>query len=723
MIGAKYQQEKQQIQNLIEKFRVLCKEPPESINKSGFQDLESRLENDTFKLFIVGEAKAGKSTLINALIGHEILPTNALQCSSAIIEICCSKSPEDYFLEIGYADKHVERKTFNPSNDNMDEIGTFLYKAAAVQEKYRSIPTNRIDDYIVKKKGVGYDWSTWSTKNNRPTKDVMKQWFDDANLTFNNETEQLTQKYLKERSPAQIPSLITIGVWFGENAFTGFRIVDSPGVGAIGGFDTITINQINEGNAYLFAHPLSNQIESKSFSTFVNEYVTKRKKEDVFLVLTKRGKEDSYDDITNKFKEAKKIFGHNIKADNFFNVDSVAKLVLHDLQKEQDAKTLLEKYNGKLANYQAEGSDKNVEGKKSLLLSKRRILEDITLRHPQITVAEAEEKVTEIANFDKLEEVIGNLITNSFKKIICDILEVLNRNYSQEIAKINNKIMLIKDGEEDSEIFAEKIKKQQDQLAEYQNRMVHFVEEFQQKKSGKSRQYGKSKTEVILADKFRSAENNLKKIKNEDLYSELLTENLDEYLNKTDNTYAKFLIEYHDDILSYIEKVHHDFKQTFETEQKKLKLAVEKTNEVFLPEIDITSHFIDAQINAYDTANVSRKSESWWESVKSFFGAEYTRFDSDKYHCAMEINLTTEMSKLWTKVRDSNIKLIDRLLDRFTASMVDEIERQKRTLKDLKSSFNSLEDVNKELTKLETTANKFANELHCVRIEKKKLQC
>lgn len=53
----------------------------------GLRQLGSKIDNDTFKIQIVGTFKNGKSTFINALLGEDILPTKALPCTSVINEI------------------------------------------------------------------------------------------------------------------------------------------------------------------------------------------------------------------------------------------------------------------------------------------------------------------------------------------------------------------------------------------------------------------------------------------------------------------------------------------------------------------------------------------------------------------------------------------------------------------------------------------------------------
>lgn len=51
------------------------------------QKVADRLESDSLKVLIVGQFKQGKSTLINALLGEEVLPAFAVPCTAVINEI------------------------------------------------------------------------------------------------------------------------------------------------------------------------------------------------------------------------------------------------------------------------------------------------------------------------------------------------------------------------------------------------------------------------------------------------------------------------------------------------------------------------------------------------------------------------------------------------------------------------------------------------------------
>ncbi|MFL6237677.1 MAG: dynamin family protein [Thermoanaerobaculia bacterium] len=49
--------------------------------------LRSRLENDRFKIMVLGEFKRGKSTFVNALLGEDLLPAKVIPCTAVISEV------------------------------------------------------------------------------------------------------------------------------------------------------------------------------------------------------------------------------------------------------------------------------------------------------------------------------------------------------------------------------------------------------------------------------------------------------------------------------------------------------------------------------------------------------------------------------------------------------------------------------------------------------------
>jgi septin family protein len=56
-------------------------------------DTHVRLDADTFRLMIVGEFKRGKSTLINAMLGDNVLPAKVAPCTGLITEVKWGDEP------------------------------------------------------------------------------------------------------------------------------------------------------------------------------------------------------------------------------------------------------------------------------------------------------------------------------------------------------------------------------------------------------------------------------------------------------------------------------------------------------------------------------------------------------------------------------------------------------------------------------------------------------
>ena len=81
-------------------------------------DVLARIENDSFSVAVVGEFKRGKSTLINALLGKEVVPSNILPCSATINRIT-------YGLERSVS---IRFKNDNVQNIDIDRLASYVTK-------------------------------------------------------------------------------------------------------------------------------------------------------------------------------------------------------------------------------------------------------------------------------------------------------------------------------------------------------------------------------------------------------------------------------------------------------------------------------------------------------------------------------------------------------------------------------------------------------------------
>jgi ribosome biogenesis GTPase A len=62
-------------------------------------ELSSQVADDRFRLIFVGGFDAGKSTLINALLGEKLLPTGHAPLTSAVTVIRYGRSAEPGWFE------------------------------------------------------------------------------------------------------------------------------------------------------------------------------------------------------------------------------------------------------------------------------------------------------------------------------------------------------------------------------------------------------------------------------------------------------------------------------------------------------------------------------------------------------------------------------------------------------------------------------------------------
>ena len=117
-----------------------------TVNETSLIALQNQAKNirdDKFLLMVVGEAKSGKSTFINAYLGKEILPMDVKQCTSAIVEI---RYGEKFILTATYADDRVV------TYEDEEAIKKFLIENASLDDEYRDIPVPTINIEILMKK-------------------------------------------------------------------------------------------------------------------------------------------------------------------------------------------------------------------------------------------------------------------------------------------------------------------------------------------------------------------------------------------------------------------------------------------------------------------------------------------------------------------------------------------------------------------------------------------
>ena len=106
-----------------------------------------------------------------------------------------------------------------------------------------------------------------------------------------------------------------------------FKIVDTPGINAIGGIEDQTKNFINQADAVIYLHKAGGQ-ESRALRNALENELPERIKKRLILVLTHGSQKD--EDERERILEATKGYYPGIGTDNIFLVDSLTELYLRE---------------------------------------------------------------------------------------------------------------------------------------------------------------------------------------------------------------------------------------------------------------------------------------------------------------------------------------------------------------------------------------------------------
>ena len=271
---------------------------------------------------VLGEAKSGKSTFINAYLGKEILPMDVRQCTSAIIKI-------------NYGDKFkLVAKTTDGGQtiiDNSDEIIKFLKIHASIDDKYRNIPVPTINNELLIK--YGKQGKEISDKEIEEFTNVVEK--DNIYGISSKEYNEAVKNYIKEKMGDWGEIITEIDITYKlHEKMKDITIIDSPGIGAGGNFGEIAEKYIENANAIIFVKSLKGQaLESKQFISLIRSNASEKQKEFLFLVFTGKSSDLSQSEFNSLKEQAKEMYKNDIEEEKILFVDSKIQLFLNKCNK------------------------------------------------------------------------------------------------------------------------------------------------------------------------------------------------------------------------------------------------------------------------------------------------------------------------------------------------------------------------------------------------------
>lgn len=590
MIGQRYHEAKTAVLDVCKRYLRFRGDTEDGVDVKFLGTRIKEVEDGRYVLAVVGEAKAGKSTLINALLGEHVLPTGVLQTSSAIVEICKS---EKKYVEVHYADGHSQTVYDDPSTPDRDEASDYLRQVGAVK--------------------------------------------------------------------TDIPVKITFGFPL-KYAFDGLRLVDSPGVNAIGGFQDATHGYIREANAILFVHSLDFAVESASFNKFVDEVVPEHTRETLFLVLTKSGK-NSRAAVEVKVNEARGLYTMKIDRDRILHVDSLLKIISDEIEEFDSAASLKKHYRQQEQDCKAKkrGDEASAFEDKRRLLNN--VLDDIGDDSDRETV---QSELRELSNFDEMERLIDDFSSRAPWLQLSGLLDSVKSGYDEQTAHYEQNLDAWKKKKKSPQTFENEISEHQGRLDEYQLSMNDFGRKVRKDYSGTSASYHQK----------------LKEITDKHIGQIRGATSLDAAKRELENFYNA-MRSLGDDVAAEI-------RTRFKEESERLEEEFKTKYSITMPTIDAPAIEEKTKKKAYEH-NVPRSPKGAWEWMQKIVTLGLKEFTEDKYSAKKHLShFQSEALKETEKKSAEFPNLVSSLADdyekSFRSALKTLIASRKRTLEKIKKS-------------------------------------
>ena len=472
-------------------------------NVESVKRLARPFERDHFTLAIIGGMSSGKSSFLNAFLGEKnLLPTGGDQTTCSLTSIYYSEKEK---VSVEYMDGHIDVFNANSKSDLKDILTNTV---AIPQEFGNGFPLLAINNDILR----GLSES-----------DILKKADIYSNIAKRQITTSELSNYLKTHmDPSQFVKEVSVGI--NLSSLEGWKIVDTPGVCALGGIEELTREYIfgtdeygcDNVDAVLLVYKGSVSLQEHPELTEFIKDVIRRKKSIIadrsFMIVT-HSASDHFQENPNYLNNALNQIDNLIPQERTFYVDN--NLELFCRIREREGKDFMDMIYDSMDSWPPET---------------RARLESMAFRFQRKGMVLNEDFINEIqklSQFHILREELEKFIVERKQKAYDEIIQLIKEDLNNLVNRKNEKKAKVEKGlrgEQDlaSQIEDEK-KKNEASLLDFNNfidslrtdysdaKIRRMYQNISQKAKGISSLHSIS----LISAEAESIENELKEMKDE----------------------------------------------------------------------------------------------------------------------------------------------------------------------------------------------------------------
>lgn len=427
------------VNSIIERHENLRKEIDwkDEGKSATIRRLAKPFQTGYFTIAVAGKMSAGKSTFINSIIGENLLPTGHFQTTSGITWIVSSTKRK---LDVTFANGEVESYT--------EDLPQKLKDLVSVPEKFNRLPINHINNLI---------------KGNDDINEILRKKEGIEEMTKSSSGNDLWREYVEATPKSKIAEKVVIQLPLPKE-YEGWRIIDTPGIGAIGGIQDATKQLFTERDedkthivdAVILLHSGAENIEDESANKFANDIkksMGNLAKDRLFFVLTHAADTKFTNNKDGILSRAENLFQEKlgIDRDRLTYVDSFIHKIYCSIENSKrdfsDNKSLKDKLNGWTEN------DWN-----NLITEILKISVFLAIGGKEISNSTIFKELEKLSNFSSLQKMLNGFLNNEKVNAFNKLMELIKEDIDTLIKTLEKDKEAVNKGTEEIGKLIDEIK-------------------------------------------------------------------------------------------------------------------------------------------------------------------------------------------------------------------------------------------------------------------------